>query len=247
MLSPRLSAISRGVSRIATIPIGTLTNRIERHPSPLVSTPPNSTPAAAPDPATAPHTDSARLRSAPSAKIEVTSDNAAGASSAAPTPWIARAPNSHSALCASPPSNEAAENTPRPTLKVRRRPTRSAIRLPSSRNPPKVSRYALTTHERLASEMCSPRPIDGNAMFTIDASRMTTKSAVASNTSAHQRRSARPDLRAMVLVSDILRPVIETAFVHGAVLELPAELGAHDTVKSCGVSRSGLAKQLDAR
>src|SRR5262249_15623780 len=35
--------------------------------------------------------------------------------------------------------------------------------------------------------------------------------------------------------------------VHGAVLELPAELGAHDVRLHRGVGRSGLAKQLEAR
>src|SRR5262249_45872625 len=50
-------------------------------------------------------------------------------------------------------------------------------------------------------------------MLTIDASRMTTKSAVASNTSAHQRRSTRRDDPGVVLVSDILRPLIEAALV----------------------------------
>jgi hypothetical protein len=40
---------------------------------------------------------------------------------------------------------------------------------------------------------------------------MTTKSAIASNTSAHHRRSTRRDDAGMVVVSDILRPLIETA------------------------------------
>src|SRR6516164_8345429 len=35
--------------------------------------------------------------------------------------------------------------------------------------------------------------------------------------------------------------------VHGAVLELPAELGAHDVRLHRGIGRSGLAHQLDAR
>src|SRR5215831_11476834 len=35
--------------------------------------------------------------------------------------------------------------------------------------------------------------------------------------------------------------------VHGAVLELPAELGAHDVRLHRGIGSSGLAQQLDAR
>jgi len=80
------------------IPIGTFTKSTERQPNALVSTPPNSTPAAAPEPATAPQIESARLRSDPSRKVAVTSESAAGANSAAPRPWIARAPINHPAL-----------------------------------------------------------------------------------------------------------------------------------------------------
>ena len=53
--------------------------------------PPSSTPAAPPEPATAPQTPSALLRSAPSAKVVVTIESAAGESSAAPKPCTARA------------------------------------------------------------------------------------------------------------------------------------------------------------
>ena len=150
--SARLSEMSHGVRRIAPIPIGTFTNSTERQPSALVRTPPDSTPAAAPAPATAPQTASALLLSLPSRKVAVTSESAAGARSAAASPWIARAPISHAELSASPPASEASENTPRPMTNTRRRPSRSAIRPPSSRKPPKVSTYALTTHERPASE-----------------------------------------------------------------------------------------------
>jgi hypothetical protein len=75
-----------------------LTNSTERQVRALVSTPPNSTPAAAPEPATAPQIDSALLRSGPSRNMAVTSESAAGASMAAPSPWIARAPISHASL-----------------------------------------------------------------------------------------------------------------------------------------------------
>jgi hypothetical protein len=57
---------------------------------------------------------------------------------AAPRPWTARAPNSTPALLARPQTSEASVNSTRPTMKTRRRPSRSAIRPPSSRKPPKV-------------------------------------------------------------------------------------------------------------
>ena len=80
-----------GASAAAATPIGTLTNSTHSQLSASVSTPPSRTPAAPPEPATAPQTPSALLRSAPSANVVVTSDSAAGDSSAAPRPCTARA------------------------------------------------------------------------------------------------------------------------------------------------------------
>ena len=53
--------------------------------------PPSKTPAAAPEPATPPQIPSALLRSAPSWKVVVTIESAAGERIAAPSPWTARA------------------------------------------------------------------------------------------------------------------------------------------------------------
>ena len=129
----------RGASAAAAIPIGTLTNSTQRQFSPLVRIPPSSTPAAPPAPATAPQMPSARLRSAPSANVVVMIDSAAGETIAAPRPWTARAAISHVSDCARPPASEASENTTSPSMNIRRRPSRSAIRPPSSKKPPNVS------------------------------------------------------------------------------------------------------------
>ena len=142
MLAPssaRLSRNVRGASAAAAIPIGTLTNSTQRQLRPLVRIPPRSTPAAPPAPTTAPQIPSARLRSAPSANVTVMIDSAAGDTIAAPRPWAARAASSHSSDCAIPPANEASENSTNPSMNIRRRPSRSAMRPPSSRKPPKVS------------------------------------------------------------------------------------------------------------
>src|SRR3954468_1023561 len=171
------------------MPIGTLTNSTHSQPAHWVSMPPSSTPAAPPEPATAPHTPMAVLRSRPSAKRTVTSEKAAGESSAAPRPWTARAEMSHTSLWARPPASEAPAKRMRPAMNSRRRPSRSANRPPSSRKPPKVSVYALTTHDRLSWENSSARPIDGRATLTMEASSTTTNCAAASRTSASQRRS----------------------------------------------------------
>ena len=80
--------------------------KIQDQVSQLVSRPPSSTPAAAPLPETAPQTPSAMLRSRPSANIVVRIDRAAGASSAPPSPWVARKAISEPSDQAKPASRE---------------------------------------------------------------------------------------------------------------------------------------------
>ena len=89
--SSRLSATSRGATSAAAIPIGTFTNSTHSQPAHSVSIPPSSTPTAPPEPATAPQTPSALLRSLPSANVVVRIESAAGEISAAPRPCTARA------------------------------------------------------------------------------------------------------------------------------------------------------------
>ena len=119
--------------------IGTLTHSTHSQPAYSVRMPPSSTPAAPPEPATAPQTPIALLRSEPSVNITVTSESAAGESSAAPRPWAARAAISTPGEEANPPASEAMANRIRPYMNMRRRPIRSAMRPPSSRKPPKNS------------------------------------------------------------------------------------------------------------
>ena len=84
--SERLSGIRPGVNASAIAATGTLTQRTHSQPSHSVRMPPSSTPAAPAEPATAPHTPRALLRSAPSLNIEVTIDSADGDTIAAPRP-----------------------------------------------------------------------------------------------------------------------------------------------------------------
>ena len=137
--SARLSAISRGVRAKAIRLTGTLTHSTHSQPSPSVRMPPSRTPAAPPEPATAPQTPSALLRSAPSLKIVVTIESAAGEMIAAPRPWAARAAISCPSVAAKPAASEATATSISPAMKTRRRPSRSAVRPPSRRKPPKVS------------------------------------------------------------------------------------------------------------
>ena len=113
--SPLLSTSSRGARNAAMITIGTLTHSTHSQPAYFVSTPPSRTPAAPPEPETAPQTPSALLRSAPSLNMFVTIDSADGASSAAPSPCAARQPMSCSSSGRSRPSATRRRTRPGPT------------------------------------------------------------------------------------------------------------------------------------
>ena len=136
--SATLSRTSRGVNASTSTPTGTLMKKIHDQLSELVSAPPSSTPAAPPLPETAPQIPSAKLRSLPSGKVVVRIDSAAGESSAAPRPWRARKPIREPSDQASPSSSELAVKSAIPAMNRRRRPSRSAMRPPSSRTPPNM-------------------------------------------------------------------------------------------------------------
>ncbi len=127
-------------------PTGMLTKKIHSHPSHFVSTPPISTPTAAPLPPIAPQIPSALFRSEPSSNVVEMIESAAGERIAAPRPCTARAAISIPSELDRPQASEAAVNSATPTMNTRRRPSRSAARPPSSRKPPKVSAYAERTH-----------------------------------------------------------------------------------------------------
>src|SRR5499433_2779153 len=105
-----LSPSARGAASATAIPIGTLTKNTQRHDRYVVSRPPAIRPTAAPAMLIAAYTPIARLRGRPSGNVVATSDSAAGATMAPPTPCRARAPSSQAWLLANPPSSDAAEN-----------------------------------------------------------------------------------------------------------------------------------------
>src|SRR6266516_917049 len=94
------------------------TYRHQRQDRYSVSTPPSSNPTAPPAPATAPYTPNARPRSAGSLNVTVSSDSAAGASSAPNAPWQARAATSMPKFSAAPPTADAAAKPIRPARNV---------------------------------------------------------------------------------------------------------------------------------
>ena len=125
-------------SPIRAAPMGTLTRKIHSHPGPSVNSPPAITPTVPAAPPTAPKMPSALFLAAPSVKVLVRIDRAAGAASAAPIPCTALAPTSCQRASDSPAASDAAANSARPLTSTRRRPNRSAARPPSSRNPPRA-------------------------------------------------------------------------------------------------------------
>ena len=72
-------------------------------------------------------------------KVAVMIDRVAGFMSAEPAPCTTRAPISQPALVARPQKSEATVKMTRPTMKIRRRPNRSASLPPVSMRTPKVS------------------------------------------------------------------------------------------------------------
>ena len=107
-------------------------------PAYRVSSPPASRPtvaAVAPMPLQA---LSALLRSAPSGNMFITMDRAARSSTAAPRPWMPRMMIRNVSVVASAQASEAAVKMASPAMNRRRRPSMSAARPPSSKNPPKA-------------------------------------------------------------------------------------------------------------
>jgi hypothetical protein len=122
------------------MPMGRLIKKIQRQPSRSVIPPPASTPTVPAIAAIVPHAPSAFVRCGPDGKRMVTSASDAGASSAAPSPWPARAAISHATESAAPAASEATVNSISPAKNVRRWPSRSPSLPPSSRNPPRARR-----------------------------------------------------------------------------------------------------------
>ena len=118
--------------------MGTLTNRTQRQSSRSVSTPPSSTPMAAPLAAVADHAPNAWRRCEATTNLVVSRLSVAGARMAPPTPWAARAAISQPPLWARPPARLQTVKMASPVMNTRRRPNRSEARPPSISKPAKV-------------------------------------------------------------------------------------------------------------
>jgi len=87
----------------------------------------------------APKTPNALPRSFVPSNVVVSSDSAAGASSAPKAPWQARAATSMPKLLAAPPAADAPAKPARPAMNVALRPIKSVSRPPSSSRLPNAS------------------------------------------------------------------------------------------------------------
>ena len=123
-----------------TIPIGTLTKKIQCQSSSSVRTPPASRPIDAPAAATKLYRLIARVRSAGSVNIVTIIPRMTAEVIAPPRPWMNRDAMRTGPLGLIPQTSEASVKTVRPTRKMRRRPSRSPRRPASSRTPPKAMR-----------------------------------------------------------------------------------------------------------
>jgi hypothetical protein len=134
-----LSGRLRTAPSSTTSPMGALTNITHCQPSVCVSTPPASSPTAAPAPTAKTNIAIARDRCGPGAVIPISSTITLGAAMAAPTPCSARAATRTPAEPANPPATEATTKTMTPRTRARRGPIMEPI-LPLSRiRPPNVS------------------------------------------------------------------------------------------------------------
>ena len=128
-LGPNDSATAGRTAAKAVRPSGTLTRKIQRQPSPSVSSPPTSGPTARASPMVAAHAPTAPARRGPGYAAAI-SGMAVASSSPPPIPCTPRARLSTSGASAAAHAPEASVKTASPAAKTRRRPTRSASAAP---------------------------------------------------------------------------------------------------------------------
>ncbi len=134
----RLSVSRNGAARMTAAPKGTLTENTDRQPTPSISRPPRTMPNVPPRPASAPQIPIAVFRPCPRANVTINSAREAGDSSAAPSPWTARAKTIIAGELDRPAARDAAVNSAAPAMNMARLPSRSAPRPPSRRKPPNI-------------------------------------------------------------------------------------------------------------
>ena len=130
---PWLSSIRASTSGNATSPIGTLTQKIHSHERPWETAPPITGPPIVASPVTPSRIPIAVPRRS-AGNDALTIDRASEITSAAPSPWTARAAIKTSTSADSAQPAEVSTNRPRLPAKSRRRPNRSPSTAAGSRN-----------------------------------------------------------------------------------------------------------------
>src|SRR5579862_4101092 len=192
----------RSDSSTTPMPIGMLTRKIQCQSSTSVSTPPSRTPMLPPPAATKPKIPIAFARSDCSVKSVIVSERPTADTTAPPSPCTARAPINKPCDVDSPHASDASVKSEMPPRNRRRLPNRSPRRPPSSKKPPKVSRYALTTQASDVSEKPRSLRMDGSATFTIVLSRTII--------SVPKHRTIRANQRLLGVISVIVSPLLES-------------------------------------
>ena len=249
---PVRDAVALGITvRIAasaTRPNGTLIRKTDRQPARSVKTPPTTSPATAPREPIDPQVAMARFRSRPAGNAAMRIANAAGETTAAPTPWATRAATSTAPDGASPHASDAAVNTARPTVNVRRRPTTSLSRPPTSSAPPNVTAYAVTTQWRLVGDRRRSCWRVGRATFTIVTSRTTRNCAVPTSASNEREARARRSLPRLESVAcrrtAISVPVVARSSPEGRCTAAGLEIHGLPPPIACGSPPKQTARRL---
>ena len=173
-----------GIEKSPAMPNGTLTKKIQFQLTCSVRRPPTSGPIASAMAETPAQMPIALPRSR-GGNVAVMIESVAGFIIAPPSPCTTRAPIRNPPFGASPQASEAPVKTVRPTMKIRRRPKKSASLPPISMKAAKVSAYPATIHSRPSRLMPSERRIDGSATFTTVLSSMIMNSPTDTAASVH--------------------------------------------------------------
>ena len=193
-----------------------LIRKIHRHPAADTSAPPTTSPSVPAAAEIPPHTENALVRAGPAGNTDVSMASVIGTTNAAASPSTARVTIMTAADGASADPSDAAANTAVPATSTRRRPSRSPVRPPSSRNPPNGTMYASTIQASPPSEKCSEFLIAGIATLTTVTSMVSSSAARHSTASAStcrrvQRNSAPPAAAAEEAPTDRLVSSLMTA------------------------------------
>ena len=148
------------------------------------------------------------MRAGPSANPVVIRESAEGATRAAPAPCTTRELTSSTGSCARPPASDAAVNTAKPIMNMRRRPNVSAARPPRISSPPKAIAYPVTIHCTAVAEKPNSRSIDASATLTMLKSSTTMNAAVRISARASRRCEGAGPGRATSCSSGLALPAV---------------------------------------